>query len=91
MSDHSVRPEDILPDGVESASINGKMIRKGSIAAFIANAEILENNNSTEQQKQYAINMLIELAPAVIAVGLHRHVEFKNPRIEQILVEADHL
>jgi hypothetical protein len=89
MNNNPIRPEDILPDGVDSASINGRIVRKGSIAAFLANADILENGNSTAQQKQNAINMLIELAPAVIAIGLHKHVEFKNSQIEQILVKAE--
>jgi hypothetical protein len=86
---HSIRPEDILPDGVDSTAINGKIVRKGSIAAFLANVEVLENLNSTQQQKQNALTMLVELAPAVVAIGLHKHVEFKNPQIEQILVNAD--
>jgi len=88
---NSVRPEDVLPDGIDSTSINGKMVRKGSIAAFLANVAILENVNSTEQEKLSAINMMIELAPAVITIGLHKHVVFKNPQIEQILVMAENL
>jgi hypothetical protein len=83
-----VRPEDILPDGVDTAAINGKTVRKGSIAAFLANTDILENLHTTEQQKQEALNMMKELAPAVIAIGLHNHVIFKNSQVEQILVDA---
>lgn len=86
---YSVRPEDILPDGVDSASINGTLVRKGSIAAFLANTDILQNPNSSEQQKQEAINTMHELADAVIAIGLHKHVTFKNPQVEQILVDAN--
>jgi len=87
----SVRPEDLLPDGADSTSINGKIVRKGSIAAFLANVDILESGNATEEQKQNAINTMIELAPTIIASGLHKHVEFKNPQIEQILVKAETL
>jgi len=29
-----------------------------------------------------------ELAPAVIDIGLHKHVIFKNSQVEQILVDA---
>lgn len=88
-SNNSVRPEDILPDGVDSTTINGKTVRKGTIAAFLANTDILENLNSTEQQKHEAINTMKELALSVIAIGLHKHVIFKNPSVEQILVEAE--
>lgn len=86
---NSVRPEDVLPDGVDSVSIHGKTVRKGTIAAFLANADILENPNSTEKQKQEAIKTMKELAPGVIAVGLHQHVVFKNREIEQILTDAE--
>lgn len=87
----SVRPEGVLPDGVDTTSINGKMVRKGTIAAFLANADILENCNANEHQKQEALNMMLELAPAVITIGLHKHVIFKNPQVEQILVKAESL
>jgi hypothetical protein len=30
-----------------------------------------------------------ELAPAVIAIGLHKHVVFKNSQAEQILIDAE--
>ncbi|WP_454780515.1 hypothetical protein [Legionella sp. WA2022007384] len=90
MSNHnSIRPQDILPDGVDNTSINGTIVRKGTIAAFLANAEILEQHNSTEIQKEDAIKTMKELAPAVIATGLHQHAVFKNKEIEQILIDAE--
>lgn len=84
-----VRPENILPENVNSTTINGTLIRKGTIAAFLANTEILENNNATQQQKQKAIQTMRELAPAVIAVGLHKHAVFRNAHVEQILIDAE--
>ncbi|STY28637.1 Uncharacterised protein [Legionella wadsworthii] len=86
---HSVRPEDILADGVDNASINGKTVRKGTVAAFLANIEIFEKPTSTAQQKLEAMEAIKELAPAVISVGLHQHVVFKNREIEQILMDAE--
>lgn len=89
LNNKSIRPEDVLPDGVDSTYINGKLVRKGTIAAFLANTDILENQNATEQEKQEAIYAMKELAPAVIAIGLHKHVIFKNTQVEQILVNAE--
>lgn len=83
-----VRPEDILPDGVEGVTIKGKDIRKGTIAAFLANVELLEQQNLTSQQRQSAVDVMKELAPGVVAIGLHHHVVFKNPIVEQILIDA---
>lgn len=87
--DNPIRPDAILPDGVDSTTINGKMVRKGTIAAFLANAEILENPTASEQQKQAAKNLMRELAPDVIIIGLHKHAVFKNLEVEQILIEAE--
>jgi hypothetical protein len=89
MTNNSVRPEDILPDGVDNTTVNGMMVRKGTIAAFLANADILEIPDVTEGQKKGAMDAMKELAPAVIAIGLHKHVVFKNPQIEKILIDAE--
>ncbi|MCL9683855.1 hypothetical protein [Legionella maioricensis] len=88
-NNNPVTPENILPEDINSTTINGTLIRKGTIAAFLANTEILESNNATEQQKQDAIQTMRELAPAVIAVGLHKHAVFKNTLVEEILIDAE--
>ena len=88
-NNNALRPEDILADGEDRTIINGQLVRKGTIAAFLANITVLENQNSTEQQKQEALMMLKELAPAVNIIGLHQHVVFKNARVEQILMDAE--
>jgi hypothetical protein len=89
MSNHtSVHPDDILPDGSDSTSIHGQMIRKGTIAAFLANLDILENNSIPEKNKLDALKVMKELAPAIITIGLHKHVIFKNPRVEELLINT---
>lgn len=85
---NSVRPEDILADGEDSTSIHGKTIRKGTIAAFLANINVFEHPNTSEKQKNEAFKVMQELAPAVIAAGLHQHVVFKNKEIEQLLINT---
>ena len=88
MTSQSIRPEDILPDGIDSTELNGKTVRKGTIAAFLANAEILEDAKVSEEIKQAALTTMKKLAPDVIAIGLHKHVIFKKYVVEQILNEA---
>lgn len=84
----AIRPEDILADGIDKTIINGTVIRKGTVAAFLANIDIFESVNTNDQQKQDALQMLHELAPSIIAVGLQKHVVFKNPIIQQTLLDA---
>lgn len=88
MTTMSVRPEDILSDKDNTVSINGLNVRKGTIAAFLANVDILENPQLPLEQKQAALSIMQELAPAVVAIGLHKHVIFKNQQAEAILKEA---
>lgn len=88
MSSKSVQPEDVLPDGLDCSEMNGRIVRKGTIAAFLANIEILEDSNINEKQKYEIISTLKELAPSVIAIGLHKHVKFKNLEIEKILLDV---
>lgn len=91
MSNHSIKPEDILPEGIDNLIINDKPVRKGTIAAFLKNAAILDNADITAKQKQEAITTMKELAPAIIALGLHHQVVFKNSEVEQLLVEANRM
>ncbi len=84
-----VHPQDILADGMDKATINGKQIRKGTVAAFLANIAILENPTTTEAQKTAALAMMRGLAPDLITIGLHKHVVFNNPAAQQILWQAE--
>jgi len=84
----SVRAEDILPDDVNSKLINGVVARKGSMGASVANARILAAPESTVQEKEAAKEMLKSLAPALVAIGVHEHLTWKNPDIQKIFNEV---
>ena len=84
----AIRPEDVIPDGADHANFSGIALRKGSVAAFLANIDLLEDINSTAEQKADALAAMNELAPTLVAVGLHRHVTFKNADAERVLRAA---
>ena len=88
MTPTPTRPEDILADGADVTEMQGRTVRKGSVAAVVANANVLASSEATEEQKQEALNIITELAPTLAAVGLHEHVVWKNPEIEKILRHA---
>ena len=71
----------MLADNKDHASFNGTIIRKGSIAAFIKNVDLLE----LDAENPGAMAALKELAPAIVAVGLHKHVTFKNKLVQDLL------
>lgn len=79
------KPEDILSNEENTKILNGVSIRKGTIAAFLQNISMIEQPECSEEQKQVALSIIRELAPAVIATGLYKHAVFKNPIIQEIL------
>jgi hypothetical protein len=66
----AVRPEDVLADEVNSTTLNGTEVRKGSVAAFIANAKILESLAPTDPGYSAVEAQLRALVPALRAVGV---------------------
>lgn len=85
---NAIRPEDILPNGDDVATINGKVVRKGTVAAFLANLAVLENVESSEAQKNAAMGEMEKLAPDVVAIGLSKYVTFKNEFAEALLQKS---
>lgn len=83
------KPEDVIPDGESYFEQNGQRIRKGTMAAAIANADILESEDATKEEKAEAMKVLEVLAPILNAVGLNKHVCWKNPQIQAAFDKAD--
>lgn len=78
------KPENMISDEQSYFEKNGKTIRKGTMAAALANAEIIESQHSSDAEKQKAFNALEELAPILIAFGLTKFLTWKNPQIQKI-------
>ncbi len=85
----SYTPEDMLPDDKSYFEMNGKTIRKGSMAAALANAKVIDSNNTTQEEKQAALDTLKSLAPTLIAFELTEFMQWKNPIIQAIFDEAE--
>lgn len=81
-------PEDVLPDGLDFTYINGIKARKGSIAAAMANAEIIGSPQATEQEKAAAIIAFKELIPTLKALRLGQFLIWKNPQCQQMMDEV---
>lgn len=79
----AVKPDDILPDSENIRIIDGVKVRKGSIAAVIANISILESDVSATE-KSAALEVIKELAPALIVLDVYKHVTFKNLQIQEL-------
>lgn len=84
----AITPEDILSSNESFLNKDGMQLRKGTIAAAPANADIIESATATEAEKAEARNTIKELAPSLVGVGLQKHMTWKNPEIQQLVEDA---
>ena len=82
-----MRAQDVLPDSVDQIQFNGVSVRKGSVAAFLANAKVLADASATGEARLEAERDITEAMPALCASGLF---EVLQPRDETVraFVEA---
>ncbi len=83
-----IKAEDIIADHENYAILNGVSIRKGTMGAALANAEIFISNNSTAIEKDSAKKMLEELATILAHSLFNKHLSWKNSAIQEIFDKA---
>lgn len=64
-----IRPEDVLPDEADSATFGGTTARKGTVAAFVANAKVLDDLSEGSPEWKAVVDQLRSLVPGLRAVG----------------------
>ncbi len=78
-----VRPEDILQDKNNDMVLYGIKVRKGTIGAYMQNAQVFSSPNSSEQEKAAARKLLVEYAPDILALEFDQGIQWKNAEIEK--------
>lgn len=81
-----MRPEDILPDQESFITQGGQQLRKGSVAAFMANMRILQNEKAKAEHATAKAHMR-ELMPTMEALGFFELFEIKDEKIKQLVSE----
>lgn len=76
-----MRAHDILPDHLDEARIDGVAVRKGSVAAFLANAHTLTDPRTDNATRAEAEQHIREALPALRAVGLFEVLEIRDARL----------
>lgn len=89
MTYNAKTPEDMVPDDKSYFEMGDKSIRKGTMSAALANAEIIEALDATEAEKLAAMNALRKLVPILKTFGLTKFLTWKNPKIQSIFDEID--
>jgi hypothetical protein len=64
-----MRADEILADKVNETEVNGVVIRKGSVGAFLANAKIFADPNASAEARSIAERDIVEGLPALRALG----------------------
>ncbi|WP_437524883.1 hypothetical protein WME79_36885 [Sorangium sp. So ce726] len=72
-----MRAQDILPDDVNQAEINGVTVRKGSVAAFLINARLFADPHT----RAAAERDIIDALPALRALGLFAVLEIRDAEL----------
>jgi hypothetical protein len=76
-----MQAQDVLPEGQDFVVRNGLSLRKGSVGAFLANAQVLQDPSATEQARRAAGRDLVSLLPALEALGLFDVFELRSPTL----------
>lgn len=81
-----MRPEDILPDAVNQASIHGVNVRKGTVAAFLVNAKTFTLPSASLEERATAETHMREALPALYALGIFDVFELSDPKLREWFV-----
>jgi hypothetical protein len=80
-----MRAEQVLPDHVNQFECNGTTIRKGSVAAFLANARVWTDGSASEQARAQAEADMVAGLPALRAIGFFDVLEIRDVSLRKWL------
>jgi hypothetical protein len=81
-----MKPQDILPDNVNSTEIGGVQVRKGSVAAFMANLAIIEQPVSYDIY-QTAVEDITALVPVMEALNVFTHFRLRSEKAVSLITD----
>lgn len=76
-----MRAEQVLPDHVDQVVVQGATIRKGTIAAFLANACVWCDAHASGATRAQAAADIVDALPALHAIGLFDVLEIRNAEL----------
>jgi hypothetical protein len=82
-----MRADDMLKDDEHNRDFGGVNVRKGTIAAFIANVRVMTDPDAASDEISTARADIVSAVPALRAVGLLEVMSIKDERV-RALVES---
>ena len=80
-----MRAQDMLPDAQNQVERDGVIVRKGSVGAFLVNAKAWCDPAADTAARQTAERDLIELLPALRALGLFDVLAVKDEGLRALV------
>ena len=80
-----MRATDMLPDHLNHTERQGVVIRKGTVGAFLVNAQIWTDPTATAASRQTAERDLLDALPALRALGLFDVLSIRNDALRQFV------
>ena len=80
-----MRAEDILPDDVNHGQFAGVTIRKGTVAAFLANGRAWLAADAAAPERAQAEREIVASLPALRALGLFDVLEVRDARLRELV------
>jgi hypothetical protein len=80
-----MRAEDLLPDHINSAELNGVLVRKGTVGAFLANAKVLLDLSAPAASREQAEKHIVEALPALDALAVFEVFEIRAPLLRALV------
>ena len=82
-----MRADQVLPDDIDHGQFNGLTIRKGTVAAFLANARTWTRADAGADERTQAQAQIAEDVPALRALGLFEVLEIRDERLRGLIDE----
>ena len=76
-----MRADQILPDDVNHGQFQGVTVRKGTVAAFLANARTWADARASADERSQAQAQIVEDLPALRALGLFDQLEIRDENL----------
>jgi len=80
-----MQAKDLLPDHVNETERDGVVIRKGTVGAFLINAKVWCNPAADPAQRAAAEHDIIEVAPALRALGLFDVLAIRDTALQHLI------
>ena len=80
-----MRADEILADKVNETEVNGVVIRKGSVGAFLANAKTFADPNASSEARSIAERDIIEGLPALRALGFFDILQIRDEQLRAFI------